>query len=219
MSIYVVGSSKNSFVIPDSIRKIFYVDKPHTGDNIDYLNPYYCELTALYYMWKHETDDIVGLEHYRRQFIGNNGLLSEGEIRRILATNDVIMYRCSVPANAAKHMVGAGKSSELALAMAVLNKCGGNKITDYFWSNLTGSYVYLGNMFVCRKELADKYCDFIFTLLRNFDKIHNFKTPRIDGYIAEYFMEPWLRYNGYKIYDCARQVMDKSGRRKLLDWQ
>ena len=72
MKIYVIGNSKNQFLPSNNIRERFYVDQPHEGDNIDYLNPWFCELTGLYYIWKHATDNIIGLEHYRRCFLSNN---------------------------------------------------------------------------------------------------------------------------------------------------
>ena len=62
MSIYVVGSSKNLFLECDDIREKFIVDAPHEGANIDLLNPWYCELTGLYYLWKNATSKYVGLE-------------------------------------------------------------------------------------------------------------------------------------------------------------
>ena len=59
--IYVVGSSKTKFLPLDGIREKFLVDVDHDGDNIDSLNPWYSELTGMYYLWKHCNDDIVVL--------------------------------------------------------------------------------------------------------------------------------------------------------------
>lgn len=218
MKIYVVGSSRDKFLPLDNIREKFLIDQKHEGDNIDFLNPWYCELTGMYYMWKHCNDDIVGLEHYRRYFVNkNNQLLNENEIRTILETNDVIMYRY-VGCNSMTHMRGARKSKEFALSLALLNAKYGEKMSKFFYNNFTGNYVYLGNMFICKKEIADKFFEFIFDLLDSFDKEHKFQTSRIDGYICEYFMEPWFEYNGYKIYNCERNVYNKEFNQKLPNW-
>ena len=216
MKIYVVGSSKNKFLPLDNIREKFLIDKPHEGDNIDDLNPWYCELTGLYYLWKHVDDEIVGLEHYRRYFVNSkNKLLNEIEIKNLLEKYDVILYRGNVRQSAIYQMSSTGKRSELALALATLYTNYGKDIADYFYKKIKSNYVYLGNMFICKKEIADKFFEFIFDVLKNFDDTHKFKTPRIDGYISEYFMEPWFRYNGYKIYNGKRIVFDKKLKRRI----
>ena len=37
-------------------------------NNISEKNPYYCELTGLYWAWKNLDAEYIGLVHYRRYF-------------------------------------------------------------------------------------------------------------------------------------------------------
>ena len=92
MKIYVVGSSKNKFLPLDNIREKFLIDKSHEGDNIDFLNPWYCELTGLYYLWKHVDDEIVGLEHYRTYFWKDGHPINEAQIKEELKKRRYYMW-------------------------------------------------------------------------------------------------------------------------------
>ena len=70
-----------------------------TGENISEKNPFYCELTGIYWAWKNLKADYIGLVHYRRQFKGKNKkenslfdcILSNKEIDKILNETDIIL--------------------------------------------------------------------------------------------------------------------------------
>lgn len=50
------------------------------GENISNLNPYFCELTGLYWAWKNLKEDYIGLVHYRRLFEMNGKIVEKGQI-------------------------------------------------------------------------------------------------------------------------------------------
>ena len=49
-------------------KKSLYYEKDNMGDNISFKNPFFCELTGLYWAWKNLNADYIGLSHYRRHF-------------------------------------------------------------------------------------------------------------------------------------------------------
>lgn len=96
--IYVVGDTSKRFRNLDPIRQKFLVNEPHRGYNIDQYNPYFCELTGLYHMWKHDKSEIVGLEHYRRYLSldGKNPIIGP-DIVRLLDSADLLCVRVDYP--------------------------------------------------------------------------------------------------------------------------
>lgn len=213
MSIYVVGSTKNIFPELDDGREKFLIDVPHEGANIDKLNPWYCELTALYYMWKHSKADIVGLEHYRRFFASpskTKSRITKSEVNEILKTNDIILctYRHNKNYSAFQWFRDSGKGDDLMDFIYLLNDLElhlGDKFKEY----LKRRELRQCSMFITRKPIIDKYCQWLFPLLGSYDYEYGLTdmNKRIDGYFAEHIFGLWVEMNHLKVYDCTKVEM------------
>ena len=83
-------------------EKLEYVPD-NTGENISVKNPYYCELTGLFWAWKNLDAEYIGLVHYRRYFTQKpitltkseqekfKIVLNQKEVEDILNTTDIIL--------------------------------------------------------------------------------------------------------------------------------
>lgn len=208
MKIYVVGSSKNKFLPLDNIREKFLVDVAHQGANIDFLNPWYCELTGLFYLFAHETDHIVGLEHYRNYFWSNGRPITETEINKKLTEGDIICggfaypaWGCSTLRPELAHQV----KGSLPTFLQVLHKRDAG-LADYFEQYLDGTRLWCCNTFIGPKAIIDQWVVFLFRTLGAFERISkigpNTDTLRREGYFAEFLFGAWLEYNKYSIVHC-----------------
>jgi hypothetical protein len=202
MKIYVVGSSKNKFLPLDSIREKYLIDEEHKESNIDFLNRWYCELTGLYYLWRNNTDNVIGLEHYRRYFVDdNNALLNSKQINDILKTHDVILRKYTFAKdkpNALSHFSTERKPYMLDF----ISKLEPND-SKYLYNKLASSHYFAQcNMFIGKREVIDAYCKWLFPrlLLMPFEQFT--QSPRLIGYLAEFVFGFWLEQHGYKIYWC-----------------
>lgn len=212
MKIYVVGSSKNKFLPLDNIREKFLIDQPHEGDNIDFLNPWYCELTGLYYLWKHVDDDIVGLEHYRRYFVNNKDkLLSENEIREILKHNDVICKKWVFAEHGEKNGLSfLSKGKRYSYYEKFLSFLPKNE-KDFIRHELsTLPYFAQCNMSICKKEIIAAYMEWFMNYAINFTAKELAASSRIIGYISEFVFGAWLKMKKYKIHYQKTNVFNQS---------
>ena len=214
MKIYVVGSRKDEFLPLDNIREKFLIDKKHEGDNIDFLNPWYCELTGLYYLWKHANDDIVGLEHYRRYFVNETGkMLSEGEIREILKDHDVICHESDNNTSAVWYKCRQKKMKLLERFLPIVNAFDGSKACEFFKNYLHNETFIQNNMCICKRKIFEEWCEWLFDRLDTYfmaSKKFNFLDARLIGYISEYFFGAYLTWKQYKLYKSKQLFLDKT---------
>ena len=52
----------------DATHRLFATNHTPEGENVNFLNPCWSELTTMFYVWKNQIkSDVVGFEHYRRR--------------------------------------------------------------------------------------------------------------------------------------------------------
>lgn len=133
----------------------------HIGDNISAKNEQFCELTALYWIWKNAKEDIVGLVHYRRHFV-----LPEDWVERMLQNKvDVVL---PVPLYVAPSVVGNYKnrhdSQDWDNMMKYLkdrNEREYEEADAFFRQNLYSPC----NMAIMQREVLDRLCGWLFPIL------------------------------------------------------
>lgn len=188
--------------------------KDNTGENISLKNPYFCELTGLYWAWKNLNADYIGLAHYRRYFMytkkSNNdkflNVLTYKEASDLLEKNDVILpkkrnYIIETLYNHYQHTMYVEPLDE---TRNIIKKLYPDYLNEF--DNLKKRRsAHMFNMFIMKKEIFDDYCKWLFDILFELEKsidntqYDNFHA-RFYGRISELLLDVYLRKNniGYK---------------------
>ncbi len=176
------------------------------GENISHLNPYYCELTALYWAWKNLEADYIGLCHYRRYFghrmlYGNlakkrEAIFSKSDYARLLGVADVIVpkkrnYYVETVYGQYAH---AHRASDLENVKCII----ASRCPEYLpcWDTvMNGRSLHILNMFVMSRKSLCAYCEWLFPIIDefagHFDKTDPYKA-RLFGFVAERLFNVWL---------------------------
>lgn len=187
---------------------VFAVDSPQrlpeeslrddAGKNISAKNKQFCELTALYWLWKHAREDIIGLAHYRRHF-----LFPEDWKERMLDNDvDVIL---PVPLYVAPSVAENFKSRHDSSDWEFMMQC----LKDDFPGNFQeacaffqGNLYYPCNMFVMKREILDALCSWLFPILFNVADHGGIKDNpylnRYPGFISERLISLFFEVNREK---------------------
>jgi len=183
-------------------------DGDDTGDSISALNPYYGELTGLYWIWKNDTEnDFVGLCHYRRFFVKeNHQLLQESDYKKIFENYDVIV---SDTANTKESYFEEYKKAHYIKDLLLIRDIIKIKYPQYgatFDYLVAQNKCYYGNLFVASKQIFDAYAQWLFSIFFEAQKQIDVETyddyhKRVFGFISEELLMVWLVYNRYNIYE------------------
>lgn len=181
--------------------------KDNTGDNISEKNPYYCELTGLYWAWKNLDCEYLGLVHYRRHFVWkrktNNqfeNILNADEVYQLIAD-----YRVIVPKKRRycietlySHYAHTHYAEHLDLTREIIQ----NKYSQYlptFDLVMRQRSGYMFNMIIMERTLLDQYCRWLFDILFKLENAVgtqnlSFYQGRFYGRVSEILWNVWLRY-------------------------
>lgn len=203
-----------------------------TGDNISIKNPYYCELTGLYWIWKNLIDEYIGIVHYRRFFTESffeSHFIEETKIKKILQKYDVILpiktkLRNTTVRN--QFLDNTGTKYDLDILESVLK----NKYPDYldtYKQIFNGNTSYYRNMFITSKNIYDAYCEWLFEILGEVElrldtSKYNDYHKRIYGFLSERLLGVYMQHNHYKIYEAGvvqTDLKQNSIKKFIKRWQ
>lgn len=181
-----------------------------TDDNISDRNKNYCELTALYWIWKNDKrSKFVSIEHYRRFFMKRNNVLpiiyKDYEINKLLDKYDVVTSRLYDYGPSVREYYRGWHFEEDLNAVERAIKQRYPEYAKTFTGVMDSHRIPMFNMMATDKEHFDSYCEWLFNLLFMASKDINL-TGRTDfqqrayGFLAERMMEVWIRYNNLKVY-------------------
>ncbi len=182
------------------------------GDNISLRNPFFCELTGLYWAWKNLKCDYLGIVHYRRYFSQSKKkyktseekmehVLSLEEVNNLLKDTDIILpkernYYIETLYDHYKHTMHV---EPLDITGEIIK----DNYPEYYKEFLNlhkRKKAHMFNMFIMKKDILDKYLTWLFDILFELEKrVDNTKYDsfhaRFYGRVSELLLDVYLRTN------------------------
>lgn len=229
ISIYVVmhkkyNSQSNELYIPlctgDFQIEGYLTEKK--SENIAYLNAKINECTALYWIWKNTDAAYVGLNHYRRYFYNNeiksiDNYLDAARISNILREYDIILTKVRAMSDITvyEQIYNSIDHNLCEKGHSFMRKGIEKHQPEYlqiFDDVMNGHSAFLCNMFVTRREILNRYCEWLFSFLIEAAEAidvegYDSYSQRVIGFFAERMWTVWLRKNKLKIKELPYVVV------------
>ncbi len=185
-----------------------------TGEQISAKNPFYCELTGIYWLWKNVKCDIIGICHYRRYFTRNGQLLEKAYIEKTIQKYPIIIPDscCVNEPDVYQHYAKRHNSKDLGLCREIIGK----KYPDYlaaFDYAMNTVLVSTCNMWITKKDIYDRYCRWLFDILFEVEKGIELQgydgyQKRVMGFLSERLFRVWLFMQPEAITEVNMMLMD-----------
>ena len=215
-------------VLHEDLIKEYQPD--NEGENISEKNPYYSELTALYWAWKNMADaDYIGLVHYRRYFSLKKSkhdikyVLKKSQVEKMLGQYDVIVTnkRHYYIETLASHYGHANDMEHIEITRKIIGEIASDYVSDFdvVMKRTSG---HLFNMMIMKRDILCDYCEWLFPILfrleENVDaKLMTAYEARYVGRVAELLLDVWLRHNKIKYKEVPMmQIGDVNWTKKII---
>lgn len=206
-------------------EKLGYIND-NEGDNISSKNPNFCELTAIYWIWKNDNSDVVGLTHYRRYFFKNRrsnsleNVLEKKDIDKIFEKYNIILPKKAKLKNTVKnHYDKFHKIKDLEECGKIIERICPEYI-DAYHTVLKKKKIYIYNMVITKKELFDQYCNWLFNILFELEKNLDLSdyddyNKRVYGFLSERLFNVWIEKNKNILKIKNSVVMNSEDKKKI----
>lgn len=207
---------KDSLYLPVQVgaegKESIGYQQDNDGKNISKKNPFFCELTGLYWAWKNLKADYIGLVHYRRHLTINKhfGKSTEEKFRNVLTlrqVNELLKGNDIILPNKRKYYI-EDLYSHYKHTMFVETLDETRKIIEKRYPNYLDEFnklhkrtsAHMFNMLIMKKEILDDYCNWLFDILfelekkmkdKEYDAFHS----RFYGRVSELLLDVYINTN------------------------
>ncbi|AEJ30696.1 DUF4422 domain-containing protein [Leuconostoc sp. C2] len=194
----------------------------NTGRNISSKNPYFNELTALYWARYNSDAEVIGLVHYRRFFSfsrqkNSAKILDESTIRALLSQKSVIVPKKR------RYWIESSEShyrhAHHGVALDVLREVIATKQPDYLTAydyNMAQTWAHMFNMFIMPRAEYNDYIDWLFDILFAVEQKMQSDVvdwdayeKRVYGFLSERLLDVWLEKNHISYIEVPVVFMEK----------
>lgn len=177
-----------------------------SGDHISEKNKTYCELTALYWIWKNDETSIVGLSHYRRRFC-----ISQERISEVLLEYDVI---CPYPYYFRNSLYEEYRSRHILSDLHILQATVEQKYPEMmnaFYRVFRHNMLFPYNMMIAKRSFFDSYCEWLFDILSHVEQQIDVSErddyqKRVFGFLSERLLTVYILAKEAKVYKCPVRI-------------